>query len=296
MKKIFSLLHDYQKFERLVKNHDGSDILDASKESFLAPTTITPLFCFMQQNKIPRIAVNNTTQEFVNRIINKRETNTTKHFEDLPKTNEEWIKQQPAHKMAEKINHEKYAGYHTVYHICNELISNIYNHTPIEKGYANQGYSFTQEYVNGNRLDICFMDDGLSIPGKFEMNNIEFIDDCDAISKATYGLTTERKSDGSIDNSRGHGLWTTLKLVVERNKGSALIVSRNGLLYIPVKGKWEYQLLKNNDYFKGTLISLRLTPWPVEDYYGAIDIFSGKTEYEYKKIKRIRRPKRVNQN
>lgn len=293
---MYSLLHDYKKFERLAKRYDGSDTIDASKEYFLAPATITPLFCFMQRNNIPHIGVNNNTLEFVNRIINKTETNTTKHFEDLPKTNEEWIKQQPAHKMAEKINHERYGGYSTVYHICDELISNIYNHTPMEKGYANQGYSFTQEYVNGDRLDICFMDDGLSIPGKFEMNNIDFIDDCDAISKATYGYTTERKSDGSIDNSRGHGLWTTLKLVVEKNKGSALIVSRNGLLHIPKQGKWYYTLLDNNDYFKGTLIALRLTPFPVEDYYGAIDIFSGKTKYVYSKNKKIGRPKRVNSN
>lgn len=276
--------------------HDGSDILDASNESFLAPTTITPLFCFMQQKNISRIAVNNSTQEFVNRIINKRETNTTKHFEDLPKTNEEWIKQQPAHKMAEKINHEKYAGYDTVYYVCNELISNIYNHTPIEKGYANQGYSFVQEYIKGNRLDICFMDDGLSIPGKFERNGIDFIDDCDAISKATCGWTTERKSDGDVDKSRGHGLWTTLKLVIERNKGSALIVSRNGLLHITNENNWEYKLLDNDEYFKGTLISLRLTPYPVEDFYGAIDIFSGKTKYAYNKTKKRRRPKIVNKN
>ena len=276
-----SLLYDYKKFEKLAKQHHGSDTLDASNEYFLAPTTITPLFCFMQQKNIPKIAVNNSTQEFVNRIINKRETNTTKHFEDLPKTNAEWIKQQPAHKMAEKINHEKYAGYDTVYHVCNELISNIYNHTPIEKGYANQGYSFVQEYVNGNKLDICFMDDGLSIPGKFEREGIDFIDDCDAISKATYGWTTERKSDGNIDKSRGHGLWTTLKLVIERNKGSALIVSRNGLLHIMNENKWSYELLDNDEYFKGTLISLRLTPYPVEDFYGAIEIFSGKTKYTY---------------
>lgn len=292
----YSLYDDYKKFEKLVKNYDGSSILDASTESFLAPTTITPLFCFMQQNKIPEIAVNNYTHEFVDRIINKRETNTTKHFEDLPKRNDEWIKQQPAHKMAEKINHEKYAGYTTVYHICNELISNIYNHTPIEKGYANRGYSFTQEYVNANRLDICFMDDGLSIPGKFEMNNIDFIDDCEAISKATYGYTTERKSDGSIDSSRGHGLWTTLKLVIERNKGSALIVSRNGLLHISNQKNWKYEILNNDEYFKGTLISLRLTPYPVEDYYGAIDIFSGKTKYTYNKLKKIRRPNHVHKN
>ena len=291
-----SLLYDYKKFEKLAKNHDGSDILDASNENFLAPTTINPLFCFMQRKNIPKIATNTHTHEFVKRIINKRETSTTKHFEYLPKTNEGWIKQQPAHNMAEKINYEKYAGYDTVYYVCNELISNIYNHTPIEKGYANQGYSFTQEYVNGNRLDICVMDDGLSIPGKFERNGIEFIDDCDAISKATFGWSTERKSDGDRDRSRGLGLWTTLKLVIERNKGSALIVSRRGLLHIKSENDWKYELLDNEEYFKGTLISLRLTPHPVEDFYGAIGISSEKKEYSYKKVKIKRRPKIVNGN
>ena len=77
---MYSLLHDYRKFEKLAKRYDGSDSIDASKEYFLAPATITPLFCFMQRNNIPKIEVNNNTLEFVNRIINKTETNTTKHL------------------------------------------------------------------------------------------------------------------------------------------------------------------------------------------------------------------------
>ncbi|MDR3223089.1 MAG: hypothetical protein LBT66_05095 [Methanobrevibacter sp.] len=85
------------------------------------------------------------------------------------------------------------------------------------------------------------------------------------------------------DNSRGMGLWTTLKLVVEANEGSALIISGKGCLHIKNRKNYKYEILDNGDIFKGTLISLRLNKNQVQNYHGLIEI-NGFTKYEYNSV------------
>ena len=128
--------------------------------------------------------------------------------------------------MAKKIKYNEYAGHKTIYHICNELINNIYNHTPIEMGYADYAYAYSQEYPSLKKLDISIMNDGVSIPGKFEEKGFDFKDDCYAIYQAISSTSTSKQIKDDPNESRRHGLWTTLRLVVECNGGSALIVSR----------------------------------------------------------------------
>ena len=174
--------------------------------------------------------------------------------------------------MAKKINYDVYAGHKTIYHICNELINNVYNHTPIEKGYADYAYTYSQEYPSLKKLDISIMDDGVSIPGKFEEKGFDFKDDCDAIYQAISSTSTSKQIKDDPNKSRGHGLWTTLRLVVECNEGSALIVSRQGCLHIKSKNNFKYYHLQNNNIFKGTLISLKLNNNQVQNYYEQIEL------------------------
>lgn len=167
------------------------------------------------------------------------------------------------------------------FYVYNELITNIYDHTPFEEGYTNQGYTYAQEYPNKKELDVCIMDNGLSIPGKFEMCGIDFKDDCDAISQAINQISTAKDDVVSLRYERGSGLYTTLRLVIEGNGGSALIVSRNGCLHIGSKDNYKYYYLKNDNIFKGTLISLRFNKNPVQNFYKLIEINNG-TKYMYK--------------
>ena len=91
---------------------------------------------------------------------------------------------------------------------------------------------------------MCIMDNGLSIPGKFEMFGIDFKDDCDAISQAINQISTAKDDVVSLRYERGSGLYTTLRLVIEGNGGSALIVSRNGCLHNGSKDNYKYYYLK----------------------------------------------------
>ena len=284
-----SLLSDYKKFERIMKRvNPSSNYIDTSNERFLAPTTLIPLLCYAENKDIHKIYVNNNTEDYVVRILNREETSTTIPFINLPKSTNQREQESPVENIVEKMKYNIYGGYGTIYHICNELVNNIYEHTPINEGYANQGYSYAQEYYNEKVLDICVMDDGISIPGKFEKHGIDFIDDCDAISKATHNVSTVKVESDDPNYSRGHGLWTTLKLVVEKNGGSALIVSRNGCLHIQNSKRYKYRLLDNQHIFKGTLIAVRLKNKLVEDYYGTIENNGEIREYVYSPIKRIR--------
>ena len=276
---MYFLYSDYKKFEKLAGSYKkSSSSFDMSSENFLAPTTIVPLLWFAENNNVKTILTHPGTNEFVKRILNKRETSTTKPFVNIPETIDEFLKNEVAIKISDNID-EIYGGKYTIRCICEELIGNIYNHTPID-----QGYSFAQEYVQMPYLDICVIDDGLSIPRNFEKHGIKFIDDCDAISKAVSGKSTAKNEYDDPRYSRGHGLWTVIKLVIEGNGGEVLIVSRQGCLHILNEDNYNYYLLDNSNLFKGTLISLRLTKNMVERYYDLLEMDNNQTKYQYKGV------------
>ena len=60
----------------------------------------------------------------------------------------------------------------------------------IFKTLASQGYTYAQEYPREKKLDLCVMDDGLGIPGRFEKSGIPFEDDCHAIEIAITDKST----------------------------------------------------------------------------------------------------------
>lgn len=275
-----SLYQDYKKFEKIAKKFNKkSSTLDTSAEYFLAPTTLIPLTCFARTNDVESIISHPNTTDYVKRILYGEETGTNTKLTVLPKTNEQRAYDETAMTMAEKINHQKYGGLQTVYHICNELISNIYDHTPLDKGLSNYGYTYSQEYPTPRKLDICVLDDGLSIPGRFERNGFNFGDDCEAICRAVNGFTTAKDKDVQ---SRGLGLRSTINLVVGGNEGSVLLVSRNGCLHIKSKDNFKYYDLDNNNIFKGTLVSVRLNDYQVQNFRDWIES-SEEENYIYNK-------------
>ena len=139
--------------------------------------------------------------------------------------------------------------------MANELITNIYDHSTMFKEEIGWGIVFAYENSKEGYLDLCVVDNGLTIPNKFEIAGIDFKDDCDSIYKSTQQFSTENSPQLNICN-RGIGLWATLKLAIEGNRGNDLIVSRGGLLSINNTENYKYELLENN--FDGTLVCLRL--------------------------------------
>ena len=246
-----SLLYDFLKYDSIISNYDGGEYLDTSMYPFLAPTTLIPLLNFIDEKDIS-LKNHPKTRSYVNNIVNKRTINTNTEYKTLlPKTMEERQDLAIVEDMVNKINPE-YNQY-IINHTLDEMINNIYEHTPFGVNSTKKAYIYAQEYPNLDRLDICIRDDGLSIGGNFRLKGIN-LGDCEAICRATSKYSTSEEKD---EKDKGNGLWTTIRLVVEGNGGNILIVSGEGYLYIESKDKYTYGKLTEN-YFKGTMISVRL--------------------------------------
>lgn len=125
-----------------------------------------PLLNFADKNNIKEFLVNPNTKDYVKRILNREETSTTIPYEKLPFSAKERSDKALSFNTAQKIN-SVYGGQYTLMYLFSELTNNIYNHTPFEEELASNGYTYAQEYPNEKKLDICILDDGIGIPGRF---------------------------------------------------------------------------------------------------------------------------------
>lgn len=156
-----------------------------------------------------------------------------------------------------------YGGYFVLRTIISELANNVYDHSV-------DGNGVVQSYILSNlredKLDVSIMDDGLTIPGRFEKSDIPFENDCYAIEKSIGTFSTISDSE----YERGNGLWTIIRLVAEGNCGEILIVSRYGCLHICGED-YNYYLLDEKHKLNGTLVSVRLNKCEVQNIYDLIE-------------------------
>lgn len=208
------------------------------------PTTVLPLICsFENQN-----------------LENFNDLNIVK----LPQSKEEQQNMEFIDMVLQNIN-TNFGGEFVLRHIFSELTYNIHEHAVLNHQNKCNAYIATKEYKH--KMDISIIDDGLSIPGRFEVSNVNFQDDCQAIEKAVNNFSTV--SDNPFE--RGNGLWTTIRIVIEGNCGDFLIVSRYGCLDIK-SDDYIYHRLDDRNMFNGTLISIRLNKKEVQNIYDLIEL------------------------
>ncbi len=131
--------------------------------------------------------------------------------------------------------------------IVYEMLTNIYKHSEF-----NNAYILCQKYPKANKLDICMIDDGVTIPGSFENYNVTFINDTEAIFDAINGKTTDKEHY----QLHGRGLNTTASIASLGFGEEMLIASRNGVCTVNPKGvKLWY---KNMPIIHGTFITVRV--------------------------------------
>ncbi|MEK6836261.1 MAG: hypothetical protein AABX94_01185 [Nanoarchaeota archaeon] len=131
-----------------------------------------------------------------------------------------------------------------VFYLVGEMADNVDQHSKFT-----QGSVMVQFYNKKGHIDIAILDNGITIPGAYEKNNLEFRDDSQALTKALSGISTKVGELG-----RGKGLGTSKKLVTEGLKGDFYILSRKGL-YWAENGKTGSKLLEKP--LNGTLICMR---------------------------------------
>lgn len=249
-----NLFDNYKEFEEIInKENEGVIDLDGVE---LNPTLLLMLEVYCKNND--KTLLNNDGNVMVYKLPESKFEQQDMGFVD---------------NVMENLNSE-YGGNFVLRHILSELTYNIHEHA-FENDQKTDA-AIAIEFQRQDKLDISIVDKGMSIPGRFEKSNVDFLDDCNAIEKAINNFSTVSENP----YERGNGLWTTIRLVIEGNGGEILIVSRNALLHI-TEGDYEYKLSDDEKLFDGTLISIRLNKFEVQNIYDLIELHKNNF-YEYR--------------
>ncbi|MGI6224397.1 MAG: hypothetical protein ACOYJG_12470 [Prevotella sp.] len=138
-------------------------------------------------------------------------------------------------------------------YLLGELVCNISQHSQSEYGYL-----YSQFLKREQVIDLCIADDGITIYGSY-VRTKRYLDkigdnEAAALYLANNGYSTKNRP---MSESRGFGLSTTRKLLVEGMKGAFFELS-GGAFYRYESNKENYVLLPKSLYWEGTVILLRI--------------------------------------
>jgi 2-hydroxy-3-keto-5-methylthiopentenyl-1-phosphate phosphatase len=280
-----SLLSDYQKYLDIEKSPE-MDSLDLQHIRFISPASF-----------LPSIYLANSLE--INPLNIQFHENTLEHglkILGLSKGNSNMIPRMIAHiggydaiqknkiitsfdtKIRELIFRNNTKGYieygneETFRYVTGEMLSNVEQHSMADKI-----YSYSQLYPNEGYVEVGILDDGITIPGKYErscplftdqeINPYDFKNDCDAINRCLNGISTKESFKRSLEfinnpseiennDNLGMGLNTSIRVITEGLGGSFLIASRGCICHITPKEK-KFIKVNNNNIFRGTFVCVR---------------------------------------
>ena len=279
--KISSLLEDYKKYLAMSKDLDRLYLSDIS----LAPASLLPSLYFAEFKSIDLILPREiNARNRLRRILclsGEELLHNEFPFIRFPIDDDEENK---AHLLSmidhliwkllfdKEEEYEQYGGVNTFRYVLGEILSNVDQNSE-----AKVGYTYTQPYSKRKFIDIGILDNGITIPGKYEksrpefenkdVNPYEFKDDCEALYKAINGISTKegfkRAMEGIssyediyLNDWIGYGLNTSIKLITEGLGGSFLIASRGGICYL-TKNKKKFIKTKGENILNGTFVCTR---------------------------------------
>ena len=219
--------------------------MDLVSYGFFYPTTLLPLLTFLKNHSLKAI-VDPRVHGYVSTLLNPSRSTTRSYipFREFYPHNK--LKRDKALLELTDLLDLDYGGLSAVEYLTYELTENMYKHSSFKNASI-----MAQRYPSKNFTEICFVDDGVSIPGNFSRCGLDFVDDADAIEQAVNGVSTQGEF-----NHRGWGLNNIVKMYKEAN-GEIFIASRRGAIYLSSNETNLYPL--NNKYnMVGTLISLRI--------------------------------------
>jgi len=126
-----------------------------------------------------------------------------------------------------------------------EIISNIEDHSDAKYGWINAQY-----YPNLKYLDMCIVDTGITINGKYKKVGMIFENDSEALKKALEGESSKP------EKIRGSGLPTFTKMITKGLKGEIVIISGGAIVYASENKDPVVQKLSVR--WDGTIVSLRI--------------------------------------
>jgi len=247
------MVKSYKEFCALRDVAKKTNVMDLSKHSWFYPSLLLPISSFIQNT--PNVQVVKPNDQTVASYV---DTVTKKSVDlSLPSSYLPVIAIPSNSKQLEEVllklykihnNGESYGGPNAFKLIFDELIANMYDHAQFTTAFA-----MAQNYSKKRFLELCFFDNGISIPGSFTKHGIQFKDDYDAIAKAINGVSTKDNSQ----RERGYGLGDSLALLSKALGGSAIIVSGAGAVLVKGDG-FEPFILSSDQVLHGTLIAARI--------------------------------------
>lgn len=236
---------NYLDFCRLRNDSLNSGTMDLSFIEWFYPTTLLPLSIFCQEKPYIKVIPPSKpdTSAYYSLITGKWSSpgNTYLPVVKIPTDPNQ------RDKMLDDLygieNGELIGGENVFKYVVGELVDNVYQHSKFSNAYI-----MAQRYPKKNFIDICIIDNGISIPQCLENAGYRY-KDWEAIYKAANGLSTKK------EYGRGWGLYSSLNLLTDGLNGKCLIVSRNGGL---IAENEELYKLEGEFSFTGTLISVRV--------------------------------------
>lgn len=259
-----SLISNLRKLDNIIKDNKNSNVMDLSRYSFLAPPTLLPLLQYMELHGISEYLPNDLTKNYLEKVLGKEKCSDT----TIPLRKLKEFKYSDYFQVADEV--EMYLSdltdeivelispnldFQSINLLFYEMLTNIYKHSQCDNAYI-----LCQKYPRVNIIDICLIDDGITIPGSFEANCMDFVDDCEAIYEAINGRTSDKEKD----NLHGRGLNTAANITSYGFRGEMLIASRNGVCTVNKRGikTWKH----NMPCIDGTFVTLRINTNKINIY------------------------------
>lgn len=252
------LVDNFVKFCSIRSEHNKianpKQILDLSDHNFFYPTTLLPTLDFMSKNSLD-VLLNPNTYGYVEKILNPsfRSNKTYVPFREL-NPRDRVRRGKTIEEIFDLMDHS-YGGKMALSLLLYEFTDNIYEHSEFSRAFI-----MAQNYPTKRFTEICFYDNGISIPGNFTKYNIHYENDKNAVKKAIEGTSTKDEFA-----ERGWGINRLVEMFIEEANGEIFIASRNGGVYVD---KNEPRLYKLGDTYKihGTLVSLRISKSDIDIY------------------------------
>ena len=249
-----SLISQIKKTKTIIEENKNKECIDLSKYRFIAPTTLLPLLQYMELNKITNYIPHNNTKHYLNMVLGEGRLNTnTIPLRKLKKFQGNYFQiadsielylSNLTDEIVDLIDSEvDTQSFNLLFY---EMLDNIYKHSKF-----NNAYVLCQKYPYVNTIDICIIDDGISIPGSFEESNIKVINDSETIFEAINGETTDKEKYAL----HGRGLNTSVSITTLGYGEEMLIASRNGTCTITKEG---VKLWDDLSFIEGTFVTLRV--------------------------------------
>lgn len=261
--QVPEILNNYLLFCNYREECQKSKILNLRDCKWIYPTTLIPLGIFIKENKTKfeyKAPLDHNVSNYISLVTGelKIEYSEDKSYIPLVALPKDQNQSSNVLECIFRLHHngDEYGGENAFKYLIEELVDNIYQHSNFTNALV-----MAQKYEKKNFVEICFFDDGISIPGSFEKRGLKF-EDQEAIAEAVNGFSTKSQE-------RGRGLNSNLRMFTQELNGEVLIVSRSGALFVSKKLQKLYKL-RDIHKLKGTLISIRI-PYPAPK----IDIYQG---------------------